>query len=103
MSKLYHLSDFLTEFAYRAEEGDTVLSLSERFSTTPTRIILSNGLTEELKAGEIVKIEKIDGTPYIVRPSDTLESLSGYNEEKRREIMNKNKTDYIFVGQKIYI
>lgn len=91
------------EFVYVAEENDTVKSVAEKFHTAPSCLISINGLTEEIVKGEILKVEKTDGKEYVVKPKDTFESVSGYNDEKAREIKSKNKTDVLYVGQTIYI
>ena len=103
MNKLYYLNDFQSKFVYRVERGDDLNSLSDKFHTAPSRIIADNSLNEEISEGELLVIEKVDGEEYIVKPYDDLDKIAGYDEKKRREIVAKNKTDYIYVGQKIYI
>ena len=103
MNKLFDLSDFQKRFIYRVEKDDDLNSIADRFHTTPISIISLNSLAENICEGELLMIEKIDGNEYIVKPGDDFDKLSGFDSEKRREIITKNKTDVLFVGQKIYI
>ena len=103
MNKLTNLSDYQNGFVYRVENGDTLFSLAEKFHTTPSAIIFFNSLTNELQCGELVYIEKTDGRPYFVAPGDTLELIADKFGVQIDRILIKNKTDAIYVGQKIYI
>ena len=48
-------------------------------------------------------VEKPEGRAYVVKPFDTLESISGGDKKRELEILKNNKTDFIYVGQKLYI
>lgn len=103
MSKLLNLSDFKKIFVYKFEEGDTLKSVAEKFRTTELRIIAMNALSEPPVSCDILLIERAEGREYIVKPLDTLYSICGGDEEKIFALKNKNKTDDIYVGQKLYI
>lgn len=100
---LIDLSQVKNKFIYRVERGDTVYDIADKFHTTKELLISLNALTEEVRAGEFIVVEKIDGEEYVVKPTDSLQSIAHYSREKSFEIINKNKTDFIYVGQKIYI
>jgi len=103
MNKLLSEADFLGGFYYRAESGDTIFRIAEKFGTAPSVIIYENKLSEEVGEGQLLFIVKPEGKTYTVMPGDTLFSVAGGSKDKLYEIMNKNKTDWVFVGQKIII
>lgn len=90
-------------FVYKTERGDDLDSIAEKFGTTKKIIVADNLLSEEPRLGETLIVEKPEGRAYIVRPFDTIESLSGGDKKRELEILKNNKTDFIYVGQKIYI
>lgn len=90
-------------FVYKTERGDDLDSVAEKFGTTKRIIVADNFLSEEPCPGEMLIIEKPDGKAYIVKPFDTIESLSGGDKKREAEILKNNKTDFVYVGQKIYI
>ena len=103
MNKLFNLSDFQDLFIYRVEEGDTLRSIGDKFHAAETALISLNALTQEVSVGDVLLVERTNGIPYIVKPGDSLESITNGDKNKIFEIVNKNKTDVIYVGQKIYI
>lgn len=90
-------------FVYKTERGDDLDSIAEKFGTTKRIIVADNLLSEEPRLGETLIVEKPEGRAYIVKPFDTIESLSGGDKKRELEILKNNKTDFIYVGQKIYI
>lgn len=100
---LTDLSQVKNKFIYRVEKGDTVYSIADKFHTTKELLISLNALTEDVKVGEFLLVEKVQGEEYIVKPTDSLEEIAHSSREKSFEIINKNKTDFIYAGQKIYI
>lgn len=100
---LNDLSQVKNKFIYKVESGDTVFSIADKFHTTKELIIRLNALTEDVRVGEFIIIEKVQGEEYIVKPTDSLSQIAHNNDEKSFEIINKNKTDCLYAGQKIYI
>ena len=90
-------------FVYKTERGDNLDSIAEKFGTTKRIIVADNLLSEEPRLGETLIVEKPEGRAYIVKPFDTLESISGGDKKRELEMLKNNKTDFIYVGQKIYI
>lgn len=90
-------------FVYKTERGDDLDSIAEKFGTTKRIIVADNLLSEEPRLGETLIVEKPEGRAYIVKPFDTIESLSGGDKKRELEMLKNNKTDFIYVGQKIYI
>lgn len=101
--RLKNLSHVKNNFLYKVEVGDDLKSVADRFHTTQRAIISLNGIEEDLRAGEYIVIEKITGEEYVIMPMDTLEKIANNDNEKLREIVRKNKIDFLYVGQKIYI
>ena len=101
--KLKHLGDVKQVFIHKVEKGENVFTLAETFHTTVECIIKNNALTEDVKYGQYLVIEKLDGEEYIVLPKDTILKIAGNDKEKALQIISKNKIDYIFVGQKLYL
>lgn len=75
--KFDNIGRFKKIFVYKTERGDDLLSIAEKFGTTERIIVADNLLTEEPRPGEILVVEKPEGRAYIVKPFDTLESISG--------------------------
>ena len=90
-------------FVYKAQRGDTIKSIAERFHTTKEVIVQLNGLTSEICVGQFLAVEKIEGEEYYVKPKDTFESIAFNSGKNPIELMIKNKTDFLYVGQKIYL
>ncbi len=101
--KLQDLSCVKNTFIYMVEKGDTLKSIADKFHTTMQVLIVINGLESEVKAGEYIVVEKIDGELYYVKPGDTLEKIAKNDSEKIKNIKRRNKIDKIYPGQKIYI
>ncbi|MBQ7373409.1 MAG: LysM peptidoglycan-binding domain-containing protein [Clostridia bacterium] len=101
--KLKNLSDVKTEFIYKVEKDETVFSLAEKFHTTVQVIVKINGLTDEIKCGQFILIERIDGEEYYVKPKDTILEIAKGDVQKKTEIIAKNRIDYLYVGQKLYL
>ncbi|MBR5388591.1 MAG: LysM peptidoglycan-binding domain-containing protein [Clostridia bacterium] len=90
-------------FFYRVTENDTVSSVSSKFNVPQFSIVRLNNLTEELKDGDILYIEKCDGKSYTVKPCDTVRSLSRKFGLSENELKEKIGSDYVFYGMTINI
>ena len=102
-AKLKDLSKVKTTFVYRVEKGENVFLLANKFHTTIDVIVKINGITEDVKCGQFLLIERIEGEEYFVKPKDTILKIANYDEEKKAQIVSKNKIEYVYVGQKLYI
>lgn len=101
--KLKSLGDVKTSFIHKVEKGETVFSLASRFHTTIEVIVKINGLIENVKQGQFVLIEQIDGKEYFVKPEDTIFKIANNDNEKSTQILAKNRVDFLYVGQKLYV
>jgi len=63
--------------SYTVVAGDTVSSLSKKFGITTQTIKWANDLTsDDLTAGDVLKILPIDGVLYTVKTTDTIASIA---------------------------
>lgn len=90
----------MTKFFYRANEGDTVFSLSKKFSIPPVKIIKLNMLKKEIQAGDLLYLqtENVSTKKYTVQPFDTLESVSKKLAVDKQKIISLNGVEYLFYG-----
>ena len=90
----------MTKFFYRANEGDTVFSLSKKFSIPPVKIIKINMLKKEIQAGDLLYLqtENVSTKKYTVQPFDTLESVSKKLAVDKQKIISLNGVEYLFYG-----
>lgn len=100
LKKVY---DDKKRFVYKVQKGETLRTIAQKFKTTKELIININSLTKEILEGEYIVVEIIEGHEYIVEPYDTIESIAQKFSVSAQNIMIKNKIDFIFVGQKIYL
>ena len=91
----------MKKFFYRVTEGDTVLSVSKRFSVSLVSLIEKNSLSGEIEAGDILYIE--EESVYFVLPEDDLAGLSVKFNIEADEILTKNRVDYLFYGLNLLI
>lgn len=101
--KLKNLSDFKSTIIYKTERGDNLCDIAKKFSTTEQILISDNELKEDPSCGELLYVEIPHGERYIVKPEDTLESVSRKFGKSEVEIASKNKVDDVYAGQIIYI
>lgn len=101
--KLKNQSDFKSTIIYKTERGDDLFGIAEKFSTTAQILVSENALKGEPLCGELLYIEIPRGKRYIVKPGDTLESVSRKFGKSELETADKNKIDDVYVGQTIYI
>ena len=100
--KIYDLANKNNIF-YRVESGDTLESISSLFNVSKNYIVLHNGA--ELYAGKLLFLPETYFEVYVVKPFDTVEKIAKHFGKTAENIKQKNnlKTDYVFVGQKLYI
>lgn len=93
----------MKKFFYRAEKGDTVFSLSNRFSVPPTKLISLNRLCREICEGDLLYIESVEGCLYKVKPFDTAKSVSEKFCVSEEKILKDNGVEYLFYGLTITV
>lgn len=88
---------------YRVKGGDTLLSVSAKFTIPASVIIADNNLKSEIAEGDILYLRKTEGRVYLVKPSDTISEIAKSFNVKEEEILEKNKIPYVFAGETIII
>jgi LysM repeat protein len=84
---------------YQVKEGQTVADISKAFCVSERLLVQENGLTEEPKAGQILKIPQSRGNAYVARAGDTKKLLCGSDENYRK----KNGTDILYIGMRVIL
>ena len=80
---------------YRVKKGQTLKDVAEAFSC-PVRLIAAvNGLSEEVRAGEVILIPKAEGNLYAVRGGESKTLLCGSDES----FSKKNGTNCLYPTQ----
>ena len=92
----------MKKFFYRVQEGDTLSSIAQKFSSPIGRLIHNNNLTKEVSAGDIVFVEQAKNV-YLVKPLDKLEDIAQKFNITPQEILDKNYIEYIYCGLLIEI
>ena len=88
----------MKKFFYRAREGDSIVSVSKKFSVPTFCLIEDNNLANELKEGDILLIIKREKT-YVVKANETLESISKkLNVSPEKLSFINGKISYVFYG-----
>ena len=95
--------------SYVVKAGDTLYSISKQLGVTVDELKILNNLTSNtLRVGQTLLIptnEVIESDSYIVKPGDTLYSISrvtGISIDELRRINNLN-SDILSIGQKILL
>ena len=89
---------------YRVIKKENLLEIANRFKVSVFDIILENNLVREVEAGDLLIINKTDGLTYLVKPSDTIESIAKKFCTTREELLLKNRPlTYVFYGIRIKI
>lgn len=97
------LNEISNKFLYRVKENESLADISSKFSSPQGVIIFENDLQEEVYAGQVIIVPVVKGTPYKVKPFDTLFGIAKENGVSVEELKEKNKTEEIVVGQIIFI
>ena len=92
----------MKKFFYRVLDGDTVISVAEKFKIPVGSIIELNSLNEESSCGDLLYLEKECKRAYRVKPFDTPQSISEKFNLSETEILKKNNVLYLFYGLIIY-
>lgn len=89
----------MTNFFYRVDNGDTLVSIAQTLKVAPFKLIKLNNLKKEVEQGDLLYIEKPKNSKlYKVQPLDTLESIAQKFCVDKTELLLKNGVEYIFYG-----
>ena len=93
----------MEKFFYRVKKGDTLFTVSLKFSIPTSIIIDDNNLKKEIEEGDILYLSEPNGFSYVVKAGDTAESIADKFSVNPTELLLKNKTPYFFYGEIIVI
>ncbi len=84
---------------YKVKAGQSLKDVAEYFSVSEWLLAKENGLTEDLYAGQVLRIPKERGNRYTVQEGDTKELLCGSEENYEK----KNGTDVFYIGMTVIL
>lgn len=84
---------------YRVKKGQTLNKIASAFSVPARLIAVENGLQEEVRGGEILKIPAQGGNLYAVRGGESKRLLCGGEEA----FLKKNGTRCLYPTQKVLL
>ncbi len=83
---------------YRVKRGQTLCGVAQTFGLPPRTLARENGLTEELFAGQVIRIPPKTGDLYVVRGGESKTLLSG-SPQKFEEKNGK----HLYIGQSVLL
>ena len=88
---------------HKCNDYDTLDTVAKMYGVPKDYIKKNN--PGELYAGKVLFLPETHFSSYVVRPFDTLQSVAEINNMSVEQLRTKNnlQSDYIFVGQKLYI
>lgn len=77
---------------YRVEEGETIVSLAEKFGVSVETIAWANDLNVNptVRPGQELIILPVSGTLHLVRPNDTLSEIASWYQGNAQDIVDFN-------------
>lgn len=84
---------------YRVKKGQTLNGIALAFSVPARLIAAENGLQEEVRGGEILRIPARRGNLYTVRGGESKTLLCGGDEA----FSEKNGTQWLYPTQKVVL
>lgn len=84
---------------YKVKEGQTLSAIARHFSCPERLIVKENGLTKEVRAGQILRLPKERRHLYTAQEGDGKKLISG--EESRYDTANGASSPY--PGQQVYL
>ena len=88
---------------YRVQKNDTLESIALDFGITKSYILQNN--KNCLYEGQVLFLPETNLSTYIVKPFDTIQKIATAYGKTIDSIKQKNNldSDYIFVGQKLFL
>lgn len=87
----------MNKFFYRVQNGDCLLSVCQKFSTSVSLIIEENLLEREIEEGDLLLVSVCDDI-YFASVFDSYESISKKLNVNKLKLTEINKYPYIFFG-----
>jgi len=94
---------FCEKLLHQAGEGESLEDIARIYNTTVASIKTYNPNLMEVHAGDCVFVGDINQVFYVVKPTDTLESIATKHNTSKEKIKQKNNLKEIFIGQLLSI
>lgn len=93
----------MKKFFYRVQNGQTIMSISQKLSLPQALLIKENKLREEVSEGDLLYIEVEEDKIYKVKANDTIEGIARKFRVTKEELLAKNGVPFVFYGLNIKI
>ncbi|MBQ8322479.1 MAG: LysM peptidoglycan-binding domain-containing protein [Clostridia bacterium] len=84
---------------YKVKRGQSLREIASAFCVAERLLILENGLTEEVREGQLLRIPAERGNAYVAQCGQDKALLCGSGENFRR----KNGTDTLYPGMRVIL
>lgn len=91
------------DFVYKVLRGETVESIGAHNNVSAEVLRHRNKLNAEVREGMRLVIPCTGGRVYVVQPFDTLETIAVKQGVTRRELVELNQVEKVFLGQRILL
>ncbi len=88
---------FSSSVLHQVEEGESLKDIAKKYNISVE--FLKHNKNNELYAGNAILIEGIDKKHHIVQPAETIDAIAKKYNISAQEIIEKNNTTKLFVGQ----
>ena len=93
----------MEKFFYRVNQGDSLLSVANKFNIPAFSIIKLNNLKREIAVGDLLYLEKLNRQVYCVKPFEKAQDVAKRFNLDENQLLLENNLPYLFYGAKIYI
>lgn len=100
MQNCNYLLNVQREGVYFVEDGDTLDSIADKFSTTKELIVKENRLENGVNVGDIIYIKSYK-TVYTIKVEDTPETVAKALNLSVEEMYRINKINYVYPFMKV--
>lgn len=76
--------------------NETITEIALKYHTSPKRIIKLNNLNSPPEKGSILYVERGENKLYLVRPEDSIETISAKFGIKKEELLKENSPEDFF-------
>lgn len=95
----YNKKNILHKVAY----GETIEEIAKLYNNSKEKIRKVNNLMGEIEEGNILLISEKNIAIYVVKPLDTFASIAKKFEVSVMHLKQLNKTEHLFIGQRLII
>ena len=100
---LKHSHMFCEKLLHQVESGETMESIARDYNTTMLSLKNFNPNLHAISAGDCIFVGDINRQFYVVKPTDTLDSIAQAHNISTEKLKQKNNLKEIFIGQLLSI